>query len=150
MITFPDSLPDPLLSGYGYQQADNVIRTEMATGRKRRRPRSPNAPTYLNASWRLSNEQMALLEGFFKHVAVDGSNEFLMYVRTPLGTSLHTVAFDSPLNPSPVSAQKWQVSARIEIKNRAVLSDQETADQLLTPNTSDEFIEGVTDAVESY
>lgn len=150
MITFPDSLPEPLLSGYSYQQADNIIKTEMATGRKRRRKRAPNSPTYLTVSWSLTNEQMALLEGFYLHVGDDGATDFLMNVRTPLGTSVHAVCFDGPLSPAPISKTRWKVRARIEVKRRSTLTEEQTADRLIEPNSAEQFIEGVNDAVESY
>ena len=152
LLQFPANLPAPLLSGYGLKQQSNLLRTKMDSGHARVRRRFKSVPTIMTATWRCKNTDASAFEGFVIHALQGGAAWFLMNILTPQGMFLHEVRFiTSPLEDyKPISAVWWQYTAKIEIKKIAIISEQQTADAVLEPNTSTQFIDGVKIAVESY
>jgi len=152
LLKFPTNLPAPLLSGYGLKQQSNLLRTKMDSGHARVRRRFKSVPTMMTASWRCKKDDAAAFEGFVIYALHGGASWFLMNILTPLGLVEHEVRFiNSPLEDyKPINAVWWEYKAQIEIKQRAVLSEEKTAEAILAPNTSTQFIDGVNDAVESY
>ncbi|WP_445363342.1 hypothetical protein ACJJIQ_00415 [Microbulbifer sp. ANSA003] len=73
-------------------------------------------------------------------------------VLTPQGLIPHTLRFIThPLNDcKPLGPRTWEYRARIEIENRAVITEEQTVAGLLDPNTVEQFTQGVVDAVDSY
>lgn len=152
LISYPENLPQPQLKALTFKQQSNLLRTIMDSGRARVRRRFQSVPTSMTATWRCKNSDAAAFEGFITHALHDGSAWFTMSIITPLGMAEHEVRFiTSPLEDyKPLSAIWWQYKAQIEIKRRQVISEQQTADSILSPNTPQQFIDGVTNAVDSY
>lgn len=152
LLKFPVNLPAPLLSGYGLKQQSNLLRTKMDSGHARVRRRFKSVPTIMAATFRCKNDIAADFEGFITHALQGGASWFLMDILTPLGLLEHEVRFvASPLEDcKPISVNKWEYKAQIEIKKRKIISEQQTADALLEPNNSTQFADGVNNAVESY
>jgi len=152
LLKFPANLPAPLLSGYGLKQQSNLLRTKMDSGHARVRRRFKSVPTIMSASWSLKKDEAAAFEGFIEHALQGGASWFLMDILTPLGMVEHEVRFiNSPLEDyKPLSAIWWEYSAQIEIKQREIISEEKTAEAVLAPNTTTQFIDGISDAVESY
>ena len=123
----------------------------MASGRARQRKRFQSVPTTMGATWKLNKYQAQILEGFVTHGINDAVNWFLMPVRTPEGLIEHEVRFkQSPLESCTYNGGFWNYSANIEIKKRQVVSEEETANRLLEPNTIEQFVNGVSDALDTY
>ncbi len=152
LLKYPSLLPMPLLSDYGFKQQSNLLRTKMDSGHSRVRRRFKSVPTTNTASWLLKKDEAAAFEGFIEHALHGASAWFVMEVLTPIGMVEHDARFiTSPLESyKPYSATHWEYKAQIELKKREIISEQQTAESLLTPNTTTEFINGVKDAVESY
>ncbi|WP_444927185.1 hypothetical protein ACJJI4_04240 [Microbulbifer sp. TRSA002] len=152
LIQYPADLPAPLLDGYAQKRVENRIRTTMASGRARQRRRFPRVPTELSASWRCHSDQAALFEGFVVHALGDAIAWFTADVLTPQGLIPHTLRFIThPLGDcKPLGPRTWEYRARIEIENRAVMSEEQTVAGLLAPNTIQQFSGGVDRAVDSY
>ncbi|NRA56234.1 MAG: hypothetical protein HRU23_18995 [Gammaproteobacteria bacterium] len=152
MLNYPDSLPSPLLKPLSFKRQSNVLRTKMDSGQARVRRRFKSVPTSMTATWRCKSTDAAVFEGFITHALHDGSAWFTMNILTPLGLVQHEVRFiTSPMeNYQPISAIWWQYKAQIEIKHRLVISEQKTADSILSPNTAQQFSDGIKAAIESY
>jgi hypothetical protein len=152
LIKFPSNLPAPLLSDHSLKQQSNLLRTKMDSGHSRVRRRFKSVSTVNKASWLLKNAEAAAFEGFIEHALYGASAWFLMDVLTPLGMVEHEVRFiTSPMEDyKALNALWWQYSAQIEIKQRAIISEEQTAESLLNPNTTTQFTDGVKDAVNSY
>lgn len=123
----------------------------MASGRARQRKRFQSVPTTMGATWKLNKYQAQILEGFVTHGVNDAVNWFLMPVRTPQGLIEHEVRFiNSPLESCTYNGGFWNYSANIEIKQRQVVSEEATVNGLLAPNTIEQFVNGVSDALDTY
>ena len=151
LVRYPKDLKLPLVSTHRLSQNPNLLRTEMASGRARQRKRFQSVPTTMAATWKLEADQAVIFEGFVKHGTNDAVNWFVMPIRTPQGLIDHDVRFkQSPLESCSFNGGFWSYSANIEIKERQVVSEEATANSLLEPNTLDEFVNGVSDALDTY
>ncbi|WP_105215690.1 hypothetical protein [Pseudoalteromonas sp. T1lg22] len=151
LISYPKDLKLPLLSSHGLAQKPNLLRTEMSSGRARQRKRFQSVPTILSASWKLNPYQAQLFEGFVTHGTGDAVNWFVMPLLTPQGVVEHEVRFiQSPLESCSFSGGFWNYSANIEIKKRQVISEEVTATQLLAPNSIQQFVDGISAALDTY
>jgi hypothetical protein len=152
LITYPDSLPRPLLSSLAFKQQSNVLRTEMDSGTARVRKRFSSVPTFMDASWKINATECEAFEGFIEHALNSAVNWFVLAIKTPQGLVEHDVRFvQNPMeNYKPISKKFWEYSANIEIKKRKVPTEERTAELLLEPNTTDEFVTGVSDALDNY
>lgn len=148
---YPNDLKLPLVSSHRLSQNSNLLRTDMASGRARQRKRFQSVPTIMGATWKLNKYQAQIFEGFVTHGVNDAVNWFLMPVLTPQGLIEHEVRFiNSPLESCTYNGGFWNYSANIEIKKRQVVSEEETANRLLEPNTIEQFVNGVSDALDTY
>ena len=151
LIKYPNDLKLPLVSSHRLSQNSNLLRTDMASGRARQRKRFQSVPTTMGATWKLNKYQAQILEGFVTHGVNDAVNWFLMPVRTPQGLIEHEVRFiNSPLESCIYNGGFWNYSANIEIKKRQVVSEEATANRLLEPNTIEQFVNGIANAIENY
>jgi hypothetical protein len=152
LIKYPSNLPSPLLSSHALKQQSNLLRTKMDSGHSRSRRRFKSVPTVMSATWHCKNEKAAAFEGFITHALHDCTAWFLLDILTPNGLIEHEVKFiTSPLEEyKPLSLTHWEYKAKIEINKRVIISEQQTVDALLTPNTTTQFTDGVKDAVDSY
>jgi len=151
LVKYPKDLKLPLISSHSLSQNSNLLRTDMASGRARQRKRFQSVPTTMGATWKLNKYQAQILEGFVTHGINDAVNWFLMPVRTPEGLIEHEVRFkQSPLESCTYNGGFWSYSANIEIKKRQVVSEEATANRLLEPNTIEQFVNGVSDALDTY
>jgi hypothetical protein len=127
LIKYPSNLPAPLLSTHSLKQQSNLLRTKMDSGHARVRRRFKSVPTVMTATWRCKAEQAAVFEGFITHALGGGVSRFLMNVLTPLGVIEHDVRFiTSPLEDyQPISAIWWEYKAKIEIKQRKIMTEDE-------------------------
>lgn len=75
-----------------------------------------------------------------------------MKIPTPRGLVEHQVRFmKSPLeNYKPLGAGKWQYQANIEVKRYQKPNEEQTVNTVLKPNTFEEFVNGVSDALDTY
>ncbi|MBH0088596.1 hypothetical protein [Pseudoalteromonas sp. NSLLW218] len=151
LVKYPKDLKLPLVSSHRLSQNSNLLRTDMASGRARQRKRFQSVPTTMGATWKLNKYQAQILEGFVTHGVNDAVNWFLMPVRTPEGVIEHEVRFiQSPLESCTYNGGFWNYSANIEIKKRQIVSEEATANRLLEPNTIEQFVNGVENALSTY
>jgi hypothetical protein len=104
VVQWPDFLPTPRVSGYGYKPKSNFVGTSMDGGNTRFRQRYTKVPTTYTVVWRLSKSMLRLFEGFVQFEINGGAGWFM----TPLfnGTGIqqvraHFAAGDEPYSVAP-------------------------------------------------
>lgn len=125
MPSFPTELPLALQAGYALQHVPPFVRTEMQSGRARQRRSFTSVPSMVQVSWIFETDGEAqLFEGWFRDDlgAKDGANWFDMPLQTPLGTFNYDCRFaEMYQGPTLVGGDMWQISARLEIRERPIL-----------------------------
>lgn len=122
MITWPDSLPLPLLKSHSTKPKSGLVSTKLDSGRKRVRRRTKNPPTEMQAQWLFTDDEYALFEGIIAHDLNGGADYFLMPVRLPIGlvTAEVRIIPDS-IQDNLLAKYKWKVKAKIEIRKRETI-----------------------------
>tara|TARA_R110002153_G_scaffold195922_1_gene349234 strand:- start:163 stop:486 length:324 start_codon:yes stop_codon:yes gene_type:complete len=105
----------------------------------------------MNASWRLKEQHAEIFEGFITYGTEDAINWFVMPIATPQGTTDHEVRFiTSPLESAQFDGVFWTYTAQIEIKKRQVITEEEMANNLLSPLSIEDFVAGIRAALDTY
>ena len=118
-MDFPASLPCPLRSGYGFSPENNIIRTEMVSGRARQRTAYTSIPTYNTLSWIFTAVQAQVFDSFVEQA---GGGWFSLKLKTPLGYFLHDCRFtETPTGPELVGVDLWAYKVRAELRERPML-----------------------------
>lgn len=120
-ISYPAGLPHPLREGYGFEPENNILRTQMQSGRARQRRSFTSIPAYANLSWIFATQgQAQLFDAWAQQVA--GPDWFTIPLNTPLGLEDHECRFlQSPVGPTRVGNRYWGFTARVELRNKPVL-----------------------------
>ena len=151
VINYPSSLPAPEINGYGYQQKPNVLKSAMDGGNRRHRVLHKNSRTVLKVTWQLTTAQLDIQETFEQDEIEDGALWFCMNIKTPNGLAVHDVRYvPGTKNTTLTTNNLWAVSVSIEVKDRTILSEEQTADAVMNPNTAEQFITGVDGALDDY
>ncbi len=120
-MDYPSQLPCPLRAGYGFTPENNIIRSQMVSGRSRQRVQYTSVPTYNTLSWLLTAVESQLFESW--SVAV-GADWFTIKLKTPLGYYLQECRFtETPKGPELVGVDLWSYSANVEVRDRSVIDD---------------------------
>ncbi len=117
MADFPVTLPAPLLTGYGIEPSDPILRTQMDTGPARTRRRYTSFPSKITVKWRFSNSEMALFEAWHHLVILDGQSWFNINLANGMGMSLMEARFDAPPKSGALSGLAFEVSASLEVRS---------------------------------
>lgn len=127
-VRWPANLGLPLLKGYNYTPAQNLVVSKTESGRKRSRRRFKNAPGKATANFLFNAEQAALFEGWFHHVVNDGADYFIFPLKVSNGVMDHVVRFKPPHKPmKPLGQKLWSTSLLLEVKERYVIDGENTA-----------------------
>lgn len=126
---YPQTLPPPLQSGYGFSRPSNKQKTEMTSGytRIRRRFGVP-LPIYGCQFW-FTSEQFALFRGWWLHGLNDGEQPTNMPVLTPEDKNvvqMRTGRFVSDYTESQNDGyDSWTVKVNFELANESIISVDE-------------------------
>lgn len=115
LIAWPERLPVPLSTGYGYQAQKPFVRTDMESGLARHRRRFARFPVTVSVVWLFTQEQLGLFEGFVHHELLDGVMWFAAVIASGQDTKrVKARMIDSPKveRVSPVGL--WNVSVQLE------------------------------------
>lgn len=127
-VRWPVNLGLPLLKGYNYKPAENLLNTKMDSGYSRSRRRFKKAPGQATVSFLFNAEQAALFDGWFHNVIHDGADYFIFPLKVSNGVMDHVVRFKPPHKPmKPVGQKLWSTSLLLEVKERYVISGEYTA-----------------------
>ncbi|WP_028698209.1 MULTISPECIES: hypothetical protein [Pseudomonas putida group] len=120
MNQYPKGLPCALRDGYGFEPVNNILRTEMESGRARQRIMFDSVPTLVPLSWICSERQALLFEAWAAQVARAGW--FLIPLKIPGGMRDVEVRFTkTPSGPELVGVSSWRFSAQCEVRERPLL-----------------------------
>lgn len=118
-MQFPESLPSPLRSGYGFAPENNIVRTKMVSGRARQRVAYTSVPTYSNLSWLFTAVQAQLFDAFAAEV---GGDWFSLKLKAPTGFYYQDCRFtETPSGPDLVGVDLWGYRVQAELRDRPML-----------------------------
>ncbi|OKH89209.1 hypothetical protein [Thalassospira sp. TSL5-1] len=138
-VDWPDQLPLPTFQGYNIEPTDSILRTEMESGAARQRAQFTQTPTRIAVRWRFTMWQFALFESWWKHKAREGAAYFNITLLGGLGMVDHEARFigkgsgsytvevlrgGKAGNPDYRQGVTWIVSSTLEVRERAILSDE--------------------------
>lgn len=127
MAQWPTQLPGFVREGYGIEPQAQFARTDMDAGPARQRRRTTTAPTLYPLRWIFTRTEMEIFEAWFEHEIAGGSAWFEVQIWGGRGYQLAEARFIEPWRcvlPGPVH---FTVDARIEVRNRPVMSAAELA-----------------------
>ena len=118
-MEYPSNLPCPLRAGYNINPENNIIRTQMVSGRARQRVQYTSVPAYADLSWIFTAQEGQVFESWSISA---GADWFSIKLKTPLGYYLHECRFmETPQGPSLIGVDLWGYKAKVEIRDRAVI-----------------------------
>lgn len=127
LVSWPESLPLPLLTSHGYTPGNNLVESKVDSGYSRTRRRFKNVPDTMTVKFLFNAAQAAIFEGWFHHTITDGNDWFLMKVKVASGVVEHEVKFKPPPKKmTALTTQLWQKDASMWIKERDVISKELT------------------------
>lgn len=126
---YPVGLPLAMRDGYSFTPTNNIVRTDMQSGRARQRVEFENVPDMLKLKWTLTQEQSRLFAVWARNIV--GAGWFTMTILTPLGFDAVEMRFTERVDgPSLIGKFHWVWSATVEIRNMPQLGD----DWILLPD----------------
>lgn len=116
LTDYPVGLPLAARDGYEFSPTNNIVRTDMQSGRARQRVEFKNVPDMLKLKWVLSDAQSRLFGTWARNVV--GAGWFNMTILSPNGFDVVELRFTERVN-GPVLTGKfyWVWSATIEVRN---------------------------------
>lgn len=120
MISFPSELPLPLRRDFEIEPVDNIMSTEMASGRSRSRQTFDVVSARTELTWMFTDPQAQFFAAWAARVA--RADWFKLKLRTPLGYSDQVVKFrKAPQGPKRFGLDRWTYTAEIEINENPLL-----------------------------
>lgn len=123
MAYWPTQLPKPKLDGYSLAPQAAFARTDMDAGPARQRRRFTQAPTEITLEIVLTDNQMAIFEGWFEHHVDSGAAWFYAPMRNGKGVTTVEARFVEPWQSQPLGAELNRISCKWETRNRPVMSE---------------------------
>lgn len=121
-IDYPAGLPHPLRSGYELEHESPLLRSEIQTGRAQQRRRYTSVPSLASVGWTLTQAQAQTFEAWFRHNLADGTQWFNAVLDSPLGLMPYVCRFsDMYTGPTLAGVDRWQIRAKLEIRERPTL-----------------------------
>lgn len=120
LLAWPEGLPMPLRDGYGFTPYNNILRTEMDSGRARQRLDFDDVPTTGSLRFRFSAAEARLFEAWQAQVAK--ASWFTMELLTPLGFGAHEIRFtEKPSGGTLVGKFMWDYNCKVEFRFQPLL-----------------------------
>lgn len=113
---WPASLPQiPLLEGFAYQIANNVVATEMDAGPPKVRRRFTSQPVRARISHLFTEDQRTTFDDFVRNDLAGGALTFA--APHPISGNLAEMRFDPTSTPSltPIGGGTWRLEADVLI-----------------------------------
>ena len=151
-ITYPyQQLPSPHFESSGIKQKSNLLKTEMSSGRTRVRQQFKSVPSKMSVRWKFTAAQADFFLGWVAHVLDGAVSPFILNMRSPSGVGPHEFRFlTHPLENEKPSGSKWIYTTKMEVKSLPVITEQQTADALMSPGTAQQIIDGVDTVLNNY
>lgn len=121
--TFPATLPNVLMTDYGYQRIENRIRTEMETGLPRVRRRFLASPAEFDVRWKFSLAELGIFEKFYREELFDGTAWFYIKLVNGAGETTYLARFKEHYSAKPEAREHyWSVGAKLETVETPVIA----------------------------
>lgn len=120
MATWPETLPALGEENYQIEPVDPVARTQMEAGPVRARRRLTVFPTHVTVTWYFTQAQLAIFETFHHATLSDGAAWFTLPMLNGQGVTAVDARFAEMWKARLAAPGQWDVSAKIEIRNRPI------------------------------
>lgn len=120
-----DLLPLPRKDGYSIEPDGGIIKSQMESGTARQRRTTTSSTSAITVRWSFTNREFAVFQAWVKHDALYGAAWFDIDLLSGLGLVTHEARFVDkvPYKGSiNTNTNKWDVTARLEVKDEATLS----------------------------
>lgn len=126
---YPEGLPLAMRDGYSFSPTNNIVRTEMQSGRARQRVEFEDSPDLLKLKWTLTQEESRLFSVWARQIV--GAGWFTMTILTPQGFEQLELRFTERVDgPSLIGRFHWVWSATVELRQTPELD----SDWILLPD----------------
>lgn len=119
-IDFPAELPCFLRESYDIQGVNEILRTDMASGRARQRREFENTPVQVTASILLSQQEAQLFEAWYRY-ELKSYQWFNATLRTPAGIHPIVCRFMQRYSGPQLTANKWRYTFSLELYEQDIL-----------------------------
>lgn len=121
--TYPSSLPNVRMQGYGFRPGNPNIRTDMESGFARVRRRFLNAPTEMKVSWSFTLAELGIFEKFYEQDLSAGSAWFYINLVNGAGETQYLARFTESYDVKTEAKEfVWTVTATLETLTKPLLS----------------------------
>jgi len=137
-LAYPEGLPLAMRDGYAFSPVNNILRTDMQSGRARQRIEFENVPDMLRLRWTLTELQSRLFSTWARNVV--GAGWFPMTILTPMGFETLELRFTERVNgPALTGKFHWVWTATCELREMPELDPDwvNLPDFALQPNLLD-------------
>lgn len=115
-LSWPSTLPRPMLDGYSTSPGVEIARTEMESGEARTRRRTVSAPDTIKLSWLLDASQMAIFRAYWDAEMAAGSAWCDMPVDVGDGVEQKSVRAIGQYTAARISGSYWRVGCEVEVR----------------------------------
>ena len=121
MDTWPGSLPKFDAANYVLTLGDNLLRSQMDSGRSRVRRSTTFTPTMLSCQWVMTHAELRTFRAFYHDTIADGTQSFNIPIygaasgADASGYKSHEARFSAPYSASYRTPATWTVNAQLEI-----------------------------------
>lgn len=123
-VSWPASLPDPVLDGFGIDDDPPILRSDFEMGAARQRKRFTAVRSEFPASWALTQWEFMIFEGFEEHDAKYGAEWFAIDLQGSTGWAAHEARFKGKTKKD-YRGGLWVLTGTLEVRERPKLSDAE-------------------------
>lgn len=119
-ISWPATLPAPMVAGYALNPVNMTVRTEMESGAARVRRRSSAGNVRASVQWNMSDAQMAIFRTWFDDPAKADGGAAWFSVSLLMGNGgfrTVTARFSGIWQAAYVPHLRWQVQATLEVRD---------------------------------
>lgn len=120
LFQYPSMLPPFLSQGYGYEDDDDLIRTDIQGGPSDVIKRTHQGCSAFSVSSNMTDTQFAIFEAWVTYALNGGVCWFEIPMPVGHGMVTHTARLVDKYNANRATHGKWTVSAVIEVATRAV------------------------------
>lgn len=120
---FPTTLPNVLMTNYGFKPGNPNIRTEMEAGLARVRRRFISVPTDFQVQWEFTRAELGIFEEFYENDLLSGSAWFNIKLVNGVGETTYLARFKEPYEVKTSHREfSWMVTATLEVLSRPLIT----------------------------
>ncbi len=129
---YPEMLPPFLIESYGYDEENNILRTDIDVGPYRVRRRSAQTSVVFDVSSKMTNDHLKIFETWFKYQLSGGSDWFSVALDTGMGLVEYMGRYVGKCSVRRCGPLAWIVSGKIEVDELLVMNEEEL-DRIIDP-----------------